>query len=526
MLKMKFAQLYLFGFLLLILVSTGTAQKIQGIVYNDSNRNNVFDTGEQGIAGVSVSNQESVVLTDADGYYKITVKEESVIFITKPAGYATPLNKYNIPQFYYIHQPQGSPKQKYSGLSATGELPETLNFPLIKYDEPETFNVIVFSDPQPRDIKEIRYMRDDVIAELVGTPALFGVTLGDIMYDDLSLYQAYNSVIAQLGMPFYNISGNHDMNYDSADDEQALETFKKHFGPSYYSFNYGKVHFIVLDDVEWNNQGEEEAHYTGKLGGKQLSWLENDLKFVAEDKLIVFTMHIPFYTFLSTRASVNVVDRDKLFELIKKRKYLLALAGHMHMVEHQFLDEKQGWLGENPLHHLTCAAVSGTWWGGPKDERGIPVADQRDGTPNGYHMFTFTGNTYKERFKAAGKDSDYQLRISFPKGEISQEQLADSLIIVNVFSGNAKSIVECSIDNGKYDVLEPEIRIDPFFVSLYRNHEDAYPKWIEPKQSNHIWTGKLPVNLSPGVHMIKVRTVNQYGESFQAASLFEIMNKK
>ena len=194
------------------------------------------------------------------------------------------------------------------------------------------------------------------------------------------------------------------------------------------------------------------------------------------------------------------------------------------MVAHQFLDEKQGWLGENPLHHLTCAAVSGTWWGGPKDERGIPIADQRDGVPNGYHMFTFMGNTYKEKFKAAGKDSDYQMRISFPKGEISQQQLADSLIIVNVFSGSAKSIVEYSIDNGPYYTLEPESRIDPFCVSLLNNHKDAYTKWIEPNQSNHIWTGKLPFNLPPGVHTIKVRTVDQYGASFKTASLFEILN--
>ena len=44
----------------------------------------------------------------------------------------------------------------------------------------------MFADPQPRNRAEVDYLIQDVLEEMVGTDASFGVTLGDIMFDDLS----------------------------------------------------------------------------------------------------------------------------------------------------------------------------------------------------------------------------------------------------------------------------------------------------------------------------------------------------
>ena len=234
-------------------------------------------------------------------------------------------------------------------------------------------------------------------------------------------------------------------------------------------------------------------------------------------------MHIPFYTFLSKHESVNLVDRKELFQLIKKRRHLLALAGHMHLIEHQYLEAAQDWPGDNPLHQITCATVSGTWWSGPADERGIPTTDQRDGVPNGYHIITFQGNQYKERFKAAGKDHNYQIRISYPKGTLHQSQLADSMIIVNVFNGSSRSKVEFCLDEGSYQALTREIRTDPYFEDLYDSFRQTYDDWIEPRRANHIWTGKLPADLKAGVHTIEVRTTDQYGQTYRGSRIFEVL---
>ena len=510
-------------FVIFFISSVLYAKHIKGTVFEDLNKNLKLDNGEPGIPGVMVSNQKDVVQTDGQGKYSISIEDETIIFVTKPSGYMTPVNENNLPQFYYIHQPKGSPELKYGGVKPTGKLPKELNFPLFKTDESDTFEVIAFSDPQPRDHQEIDYIRDDVVAELIGTKAVCGITLGDIMYDDLSIYDRYNTVVSQIEIPFYNVSGNHDENYDSPDDRYALETFKRHFGPNYYSFDYGKVHFIILDDVEYLGRNENgNIQYQGKIGEKQLQWLRNDLGFVPKDRLIVLTMHIPLYTSYDSGSDVNVVDRDALFDVLKDRERVLALAGHMHALEHNFIGKELGWQGEKTLHQVICAAVSGTWWTGVKDGRGIPVADQRDGTPNGYHIFCFNGNQYREVFKPANRGSDFQLRISSPIGKIKMEQLSNQKIIVNVFDGSEKSIVTYQIDDFGFQNMGQARITDPFYERIYDLSKENLPSWVKPEVSTHIWTAPLPTELKPGVHKIVVRTVDQFGNEYHIAGIFEV----
>ena len=211
---------------------------VEGVVFEDANDNSTRDDGEKGISGVLVSNQYNVVKTNRKGRYKIPLHgENATIFVIKPAAYDLPGDEEMKPRFYYVHRPEGSPELRHEGLMPTGPLPASVDFPLLKTGKKKNkFDVIVFSDPQPRSNREIDYVRDDVVTELVGTDAAFGITLGDIMYDDLALYNRYNNVVAAAWIPFFNVPGNHDMNFDAEDDRFALETFRRHFGPTYYAF--------------------------------------------------------------------------------------------------------------------------------------------------------------------------------------------------------------------------------------------------------------------------------------------------
>ena len=508
---------------ILFVTSSLAAKDITGIVFEDANQNLRLDSNEKGIPGVLVSNQKDVVKTDNEGKFKISIEEETIVFITKPAGYMTPQSADQLPQFYYIHQPKGSPALKYGGILPTGKLPKQLNFPLFKTANSDTFDVIAFSDPQTRNHQEIDYVRDDVVAELIGTNAVCGITLGDIMYDNLSFYGRYNAVVSQIGIPFYNVPGNHDENYDSPDDHYALETFKSHFGPNYYSFDYGQVHFVVLDVVEYLGRNEKgNPRYQGRIGERQLQWLQNDLAFVPENRLIVLTMHIPLFTTYGDGAAINVVDRGDLFEVLKNHDNVLALAGHMHTLEHNFIGKELGCQGEKPIHQVICAAVCGTWWTGPKDERGIPIADQRDGSPNGYHIFTFEGNQYREILKPAKFSADFQLRISSPVGTISKDEIGQQIIIVNVFDGSEKSIVTCQIDGLEFTPMQKTALKDPFYEQIYEQIKDEAPDWISAENSTHIWTMPLPTDLKPGVHKIVAKTIDQFGNEYGAAGVIEI----
>ena len=188
-----------------------------------------------------------------------------------------------LPQFYYIYQPEGSVSGlRYAGVDPYRSASENIDFPLRQQSESNQFEAILFADTQPQTSAELDYIRDDVIAELIGTRAVFGMTLGDIMFDDLSLFPRYNAIIAQLRIPWYNVPGNHELNFLAPDDRTSLETFKRYFGPPYYAFEYGQTHFVVLDNIYYNGNGQSDpADYRGNGGmesrftDEQLQWLKN-----------------------------------------------------------------------------------------------------------------------------------------------------------------------------------------------------------------------------------------------------------
>ena len=221
----------------------------RGTVFHDANGNQQFDADEKPLPGVRVSNGKQIVTTNHLGRYELTVDDDTILFVIKPRGWRTVLDEDNLPRFYYIHKPFGSPVSKFDGVAPTGPLPDSIDFPLYPQQEPQQFQAILFGDPQPRDVKEVEYIAHDVIEELIGTEAAFGVTLGDIVFDDLSVFKPLNKSIALLGIPWYNVIGNHDLNFDARDDSHSDETFERIYGPAYYSFDYGPVHFLVLDDV-------------------------------------------------------------------------------------------------------------------------------------------------------------------------------------------------------------------------------------------------------------------------------------
>ncbi|MCD4680917.1 MAG: calcineurin-like phosphoesterase family protein [Bacteroidales bacterium] len=502
----------------------GQSSKIGGIVFNDINKNRKYDNFEKGISGVLVSNSTEIVVTDENGRYSIEAFDgESIVFVIKPPAWNVPHSNNNLPQFFHNLQNEEQTESLLPGSKSGGRLSESIDFPLYKTETKDTFEFIAFADPQSRKLIELYYMRDDVVSELIHTKADFGITLGDIMYDDLSLFDRHNDIISKIGIPFYNVAGNHDMDYSAPDDRDALKTFKQVYGPSYYAFEYGIVNFIVLDDVEWTGKSETNAgSYRGFLGEKQLEWIQNYLKFVPTDHLIIIAMHIPLFYSGSTDEVVNVADRKLLFDIMKGYENVLVIAGHMHMIEHSFIGEDLGWRNKQKLHHITCSAVSGSWWTGPKDEKGIPETLQRDGVPNGYHIFTIEGNTYKEYHKVAGMKKDYQMRLVYPFDKIKLTELDTMQIIVNVFNGSERSTVKYSIDGGEAVKMVQTVMEDPYIIEAFTKAKSQYPKSLQALKSKHIWTADFPSDLSQGSHSISITTVDLYGTWYIATTEFEI----
>lgn len=497
-------------------ISQDNDQVAKGVVFEDKNKNGKRDEGEPGIPGVMVSNQREVFLTDSEGKYQIPVSNDSIIFVTKPSGYAVPLNKLNVPKFYYIHKPLGSPEGfRYPAVEPTGDLPESIDFPLTKQTEPDQFKIIALADTQPVDGQELGYVRDDVVTELIGTDAAFTIVLGDLLFDNLLLFPGYNQIMALIGKPVYNVIGNHDMNFLSEDDENADETYHRYYGPNYYSWDYGKVHFMTLDNIIW--LGRERNRYGDGLGEKQLEWIKNDIARVPGEKLIVLNMHAPMQYFRGERRLMG--DCKELFKILKDRKKVLALSGHTHVTYHNFFTEENGWDGEGSFHHINCVTACGSWWSGPKDYRGIPVADQRDGAPNGYTIIDFDGADYVTTYKAAGFSPDFQMRIYPPdRSKTSGDQR--NQILVNIFHGSDQSEVEYSIDGGPFKPMRQEVMDDPLATAFYSGATDSGKSWVNPVSCLHIWIAEFDEKPSRGLHYVTVREKDQYGREHKTSAPF------
>ena len=234
-------------------------------------------------------------------------------------------------------------------------------------------------------------------------------------------------------------------------------------------------------------------------------------------------MHIPFYwKDEKKQPSLNLEGGAELLEIVKGRKHLLALSGHTHKIQHNYIDEELGFNGEKPFHHIVCGTVCGSWWSGNKDERGIPIADMSDGVPNGYHIFTFKGNQFSEVFKPASREIDFQMRISSPQGTLLKEEISDTKIIVNVFDGSERSKVTYKIDDLSEKEMKQTYMKDPYLVELYKQTETVIKRPIKPQKSFNIWTAPLLENLKPGVHKIVVTTKDQFGNIYTANKIFEI----
>lgn len=499
----------------------------RGIVFEDTNRNDVFDEQEPLLANIKVSNGKEIVETDGSGRYELPIGDEGIVFVIKPRGWATPLNEHQLPQFYYIHKPEGSPANlRFPGVSPTGPLPKSIDFALHRQEEPDEFRAILFGDPQPRNSKEVDYIAHDVVEELIGTDASFGVTLGDIAFDNLSTFETLNEAIALIGIPWYNVIGNHDLNYEATDDSGSDETFERVYGPTYYSFEYGQVHFIVVDNIEWYVKVEgKRGQYRGGIDQRQIEFLKNDLASIPKDQMVVLMMHVPI---------TSVEYREGLFRLIEDRPFCISISGHTHHHEHVWLKKEDGWNGAKPHHHIINVTVSGSWWSGALDERGLPHTQMADGAPNGYSLLTFDGKRYRLDYKAAGRDSNHQMQIHAPSF-VDIDKVSEIEVQANIFNATELANVEMRLGQGDWVEMKRVVKNDPAFETIYQAELTMAGKtWLDlpkPKPCTHLWVASFPGDVSPGSHVIEVRAIEPESEqrlaqSFRGRRVIRVVQKK
>ena len=526
------------------------AQTAQGVVFADSNNNGVREAHETGVANVALSNGCDVTITNSDGRYEISIAPAEIVFISKPANYLVPVDESNVPQFFYSHYPNGTPAQiagtsvewMWPVIEATGPLPTSVDFPLIPTESGIEFLAHGFADTQAQYETGQDMIREDLVNPLINNPfgVEFGLTVGDVVFDNLGLYDRHKAMMGLMGIPQWYLPGNHDMNFESPNAQFANETYKKHFGPPYYSFDYGNVHFVALNNVEYAGAGNEfsSSVYRGYISEVQLQWLRNDLAHVPTDKLIVIASHIPLIAeaddgVSSILTGPNTENFANLLEILEPFENIYGLAGHDTSNSFKVqVNHQHGWSGKPWIAHTLGEVRGSGWTRGPRDFRGVRDAMMEDGNPNGFYVLKFDNVDLVPEFIPfpSSADGTNRMRIMLDPPMVLSEHngihrgalQAGTKLVVNLFDGGIRDSVRASIDGNPERIMTYTVRTDPFIEALYeefRNTDDAYPT---PDRSSHVWELTIPENLSTGLHQIVVRSTDEFGQSQRGTFTFEL----
>lgn len=438
------------------------AKKIKGKVTADG----------KGIANVVVSDGYSVVTTDNRGRYELSLHPDAIaVFVSTPAGYHF-TNKKGIAQHY---------------LPAANLHPKRADFelrPLGKDDNRHQF--IIWADPQVKNKKDVEKMMTESVPDVqkwvaaAGSDALLhGIAVGDIVWDELKLFDDYNKAVEQMNIPFFQCLGNHDMDYNKGDDSVSDNSFQEAYGPTYYSFNRGKAHYVVLDDVRYLGKDRD---YDGFITQQQLDWLKKDLAFVPQESLVILCLHIPVHS--------GVKNNQELYTILGDRNVHI-MSGHTHYNVNDI---------KGKIYEHNHGTVCGAWWTGP-------ICG--DGTPCGYGVYTVTGTELSWHYQSTGKEKDYQMKI-YPQEKPGQPKE----ILVNIWNHDPAWKTEYFIDGVSQGALIQTEGFDPLAYKTLLGPDLPNPRgFAEPKSTDHLFKGVIK---TPGQEVTVVAT-DRFGVRYKAS---------
>lgn len=375
---------------------------IKGVVYCDG----------QGIAGVTVSDGIEVTITDANGiYYLPSVKKYGYVFISVPGNYEVS-NSNNIPQFFKRLAGGGGVEQKDFSLFSVDNSKHVVLTMADWHLANRNDDLAQYSSGFLADINSI------ISTYKAAGTKVYGLTLGDMTWDlywysnnyDLSDYLPQ---MAKVNCPVFNLMGNHDNDPYIQGDFAAETNYRDLIGPTYYSFNLGNVHYVVLDATQYINTGASQGvvgdrNYNEIIIADQMAWLNKDLATISDKtKPLIIALHPQLYTNPTLDingqqvSSFHVSNGSSLVTAVQSFSNVHVLSGHTHV--------NFSVIASASLMEHNTAAVSATWWWtGKTGYAGNHVCT--DGSPGGYGIWEIDGNNVEWYYKGSGLERNRQFR--------------------------------------------------------------------------------------------------------------------
>ena len=374
----------------------------------------------KGIPGIPVTDGYTYVVTDANGVYQMAANRFTrKIYMSVPSEYKIPLDpSTHMPLFYSAGNYDKSVVNRFDYTLEPLAAPE------------DNFTLIMIGDPQCQTESEATRYKTETIPDMQKTLNTFnpqgkylnpyGVTLGDVTFDSFDMWKTMKNSMSNIQLqsggylPIFQCIGNHDHNSLAQNsDYEATGAFVETFGPTDYSFNRGKAHIIVMDNIMVTNVKSNSSpnrytwEYNGGFTKAQYEWLQKDLSYVENkaDKLVFLCLHIPFRGGSSSGGS-NVNKEGAYYKeiltLLRDFKQAHIMIGHTHYPQN-WVHTAYRCKGGNPIYEHVHGAACGGWWSSNSNV---------NGAPNGYSLYEIEGNTVKNWVpKGTGKDIDHQLRV-------------------------------------------------------------------------------------------------------------------
>jgi calcineurin-like phosphoesterase family protein len=164
------------------------------------------------------------------------------------------------------------------------------------------------------------------------------IHLGDIVHPvpHLPTYSSASKVaqeiMGSLTSPYHLVPGNHDVGDKNNPtvpsykiNDQYIEDFHRHHGPTFQSFDHGDIHFVIINSLALNSGLTEET--------EQRIWLEDDLDKQRGSRIHLFSHYPPYLHLPNEPSNYDNLDqpaRKWLLNLIEEYHVEAFFAGHVH----------------------------------------------------------------------------------------------------------------------------------------------------------------------------------------------------
>ena len=450
----------------------------------------VVSTADGPVPGVVVSDGVEVTVTNEQGIYQLqSDKEWGYVFISVPAGYEVPAEGV-LPQFYKM-------------MKGDASTAERVDFSLTAVEGQDDYKVLVLGDMhlanRTGDLKQFMEFTSDLNAyrALHQQEKMYAIALGDMTWDlywysnSYALPEYLNTINSQVkGLQIFHTIGNHDYDYKATNDRDAESRFMDYIAPTYYSFNLGKVHYVVLDDIDCSNyDGTTSRDYEKRVSAGQLSWLAKDLSHVDKSVPLVVVMHAQVFYPSQTdgfKVDHDVLNTTQLLNVLDGYK-VHFITGHTHMNYNVTPDDAV--TGGREVYEHNTGAICGSWWWSGYLTPGVHLSP--DGTPGGYAIWSVNGTDMEWMYKATGWTEDYQFRsydlnnVHFSLADVPQmpagvpasvkkeymkyvdayPENQDNEVLINVWNWNPRWTLKVTDENGNTLTPEEVWAYDPLHVA-------------------------------------------------------------